>query len=65
MTSLFVFLQSILSQYSHSDDQQRKEFFDSLFAYLEKEGVSVVGITRVTVTQLVGPVCSITQPMVE
>ena len=30
--------QSILDQYGYSSDQQRKEFLDSLFTFLEKEG---------------------------
>lgn len=38
-TILIFCFQSIMAQYS--DEQQRKEFLDSLFTYLENEGMCV------------------------
>ena len=41
VTTILIFsFQSITAQYS--DEQQRKEFLDSLFTYLENEGMSWV-----------------------
>ena len=34
-------LQSIMNQYNYSDEKQRKEFLDVLFAHLEKEGMAI------------------------